>query len=284
MKDLITNQNSNSKNNYSFYVVKKSEIIPDSDDKTIEEDDDVVDIANFFYYGEKIIQEYYFKDDFSTIYYDIGNDELAVLYEHKIDDLGNEFFSIYEKDSAYIAIQNHNKLKDVSYVTEENFNLIGKKESSYLSTVPIIKQIHEKMVDFFTINHSTCFITNFDFIDTKQNRFLAKKFTRLNMRYLMSSKLIPTNVIINEILSIIYHYIATHEIDENELLVKYNELQCFKDICPSSIKSISSFIHNKGKTDLENLCSSLQSNLKRIENLIDMYLDKELQSEKQKEY
>ena len=53
-------------------------------------------------------------------------------------------------------------------------------------------------------------------------------------------------------------------------------MQNFKDVCPSSISLISSFIKNPTTTDLHQLCDSLEKNLINIDNLISLYLEDEL--------
>lgn len=272
------------KNKYSFYTVEKSEIIPDSNytENTNEEKENSV--SQFFYYNDdKIIQKYCFQNGYTALYRDIGNNQLADLYEYERDSTGNEFFYIFQENGAYIAVQTNNELRNVFYATEEYFNLIGEKvnsSSSFLSSLPIIKQINNMRLISFTTDHSTAFVQNFKFIDTKQNRVLAKDFRSLCMRYTMASNLIPASTIINETLSIANSYIATNKLDKDKLLKKYIELHNFQEICPSSIETISPLVYNPSNTDLRSLCEKLQSNLKNIENLIDMYLENELETEK----
>lgn len=277
-------QERESKNKYSFYTVEKSEIIPDSNytENTHEEKEN--NISQFFYYDDgKIIQEYCFQDSYTALYRDIGNNQLAYLYEYERDDTGNEVFYIFKEDGVYIAVQTNNKLRNVFYATAEDFNLIDKKEnssSSFLSSLPIIKQINNMRLISFTIKHSTAFVQNFKFVDTEQNRAFAENFRSLSMRYTMASNLIPASTIVNETLSIANSYIATKKLDKDELLKKYIELQNFQEVCPSSIEAISPFVYNPSNTDLRSLCETLQSKLKNIENLIDMYLENELETEK----
>ena len=277
-------QEKESKNKYSFYTVEKSEIIPDSNytENTHEEKEN--NISQFFYYDDgKIIQEYCFQDSYTALYRDIGNNQLAYLYEYERDDTGNEVFYIFKEDGVYIAVQTNNKLRNVFYATAEDFNLIDKKEnssSSFLSSLPIIKQINNMRLISFTIKHSTAFVQNFKFVDTEQNRAFAENFRSLSMRYTMASNLIPASTIVNETLSIANSYIATKKLDKDELLKKYIELQNFQEVCPSSIEAISPFVYNPSNTDLRSLCETLQSKLKNIENLIDMYLENELETEK----
>ena len=241
-------------------------------------------ISQFFYYDDgKIIQEYCFQDSYTALYRDIGNNQLAYLYEYERDDTGNEVFYIFKEDGVYIAVQTNNKLRNVFYATAEDFNLIDKKEnssSSFLSSLPIIKQINNMRLISFTIKHSTAFVQNFKFVDTEQNRAFAENFRSLSMRYTMASNLIPASTIVNETLSIANSYIATKKLDKDELLKKYIELQNFQEVCPSSIEAISPFVYNPSNTDLRSLCETLQSKLKNIENLIDMYLENELETEK----
>lgn len=96
----------------------------------------------------------------------------------------------------------------------------------------------------------------------------------------MASNFIPASTIINETLSMANSYIATNKLDQDELLKKYIELQNFQEVCPSSIEAISPLVYNPSNTDLRSLCETLQSKLKNIENLIDMYLENELETEK----
>lgn len=277
-------QKKESKNKYSFYTVEKSKIIPDSNytENTNEEKEN--SISQFFYYDDgKLIQEYCFQDGYTALYRDVGNNQLAQLYEYERDSTENEVFYIFKEDGVYIAVQTNNELKNVFYSTAEDFNLIGEKEdaaSSFFLSLPIIKQINNIQLNSFTLKHSTPFVQNFKFVDTKQNRVLAKDFRSLCMRYSMASNLIPASTIINETLSIANSYIATNKLDKDKLLEKYIELQNFQEVCPSSIETISSLVCNPSNTNLRNLCDTLQSKLRNIENLIDMYLENELETEK----
>ena len=282
--------NSNKKNKYSFNVLETSEVIPNNDtliDENLEtenlDNDNENDISNFFYYdSEKIIQEYCLNGNYTAIYRDIGDNKLALLYEYERDNDGNEIFYIYTKDCAYIAIQSKDKLRNVFYVTDENFNLIENKDlvSSKFSKIPLLKNISEKTIESFTLKHSTLIVANYDFIDTPKNHALAKDFKHSHTKYVMASNLIPASTIIDEILSILHHYIATKELDKNELFQKYNELQNFSAVCPSSTNVISHLVDNFNEQNLKISCESLQSNLRNIENLIDMYLENELENEK----
>lgn len=280
--------NSNKKNKYSFNVLETSEVIP-NDDTLIDENsetknlDNDNDISNFFYYdSEKIIQEYCFNGNYTAIYRDIGDNKLALLYEYERDDNGNETYYIYKKDGAYISLQSKDKFKSIFYVTDENFNLIGNKflVSSKFSKIPLLKNIAKISMESFTSKHSSDIVVNYDFIDTPKNHVLAKDFKHSYTKYVMASNLIPASTIIDKILSILHHYIATKELDKNELIQKYNDLQNFSAVCPSSTNVISHLIDNFDEQNLKSSCESLQSNLRNIEKLIDMYLENELENEK----
>lgn len=164
-------QEKESKNKYSFYTVEKSEIIPNCNYTENTNAEKENNISHFFYYDDgKIIQEYCFQDGYTALYRNIGNNQLAELYEYERDETGNEIFYIFQENGAYVAVQTNNKLRNVFYTTAEDFNLIDEKEnssSSFLSSLPIIKQINNMRLISFTINHSTAFVQNFKFVDTE---------------------------------------------------------------------------------------------------------------------
>ena len=61
------------------------------------------------------------------------------------------------------------------------------------------------------------------------------------------------------------------------------ELQNFKDVCPKSTSTLNSFLKDPVQTDLHQVCDILEKNLNNIDKLIQIYLENELNIQKEGE-
>ena len=105
------------------------------------------------------------------------------------------------------------------------------------------------------------------------------KFHKLNLRYSIMSKYIPASYIIDSTIDKINHYIATGELNRDELLDDYTKLQNFQELCYDSIYKISGFLADPSHTDLRSLSEGLQKNSTNISNLMDLYLIDDLKNQ-----
>lgn len=276
---------SSKKNNYN--VIDESELLyfsnPEIYEKTIDNNynnsDNILDIDIFQYNNNNFIQTYCFENGSTALYKNVGNDKLAILYEKEFDKEGNELGNIYTSDTFYCALQKNNKFVRVISTNAKDFSTITKisRLSLYCSGLPLLNRITTYASDKYSQNHCNTIVYDSTLIDEPQNRALYKDFKSRYMTYERATNYIPAGSIINKIIQMLHHYIATNKIDEEALLVEYMKLMNFQEMCSSSISKLAPFIHDHNSTDLRTLCEQLQHNVHNIESFIDINLRDELE-------
>lgn len=278
-------------NKYSFLTYSKSDIIDlEYDNNAVskynpnDKDNSSVDIKLYSFHDDKIIQEYCFETDDTSLYFSTENDnELALVYQSEYNSDENvTVHYIYQPDGMYTATQNNDgTLSSIIYIDAKNFQKINKKCEQF-SNIPILKKLNNFTSDLIVAHKAIVVATSNKVVENETSIKLYDKFKDLFKKYSLAVNYIPASCIIQDILEIVNHYIATGELDKNTLLNNYIQLQNFQEICSSSIKDISQFVQNPSNTDLRNLCDNLNSRLKNLEYFVNLYLEKELKENLEK--
>lgn len=263
--------------NENIFIANKddiynSELVDDSYRKA-NPDENYVDIFNY----ANVTIEYDFKSGKSALYLQKSKKEYEILYESSIVD-GIENSSFYSRDNAYILTNYNHNTGDI-----ERLECINKTDFiQYLNKA--LKDFHSGFMNsinkIIALSHLLKNSTTFLIINNKHYEKLYnnlyKEYRKLFVKYRSATTLIPAYSILYEIISTIHKYISTGNLDTEKLNKNFLELQSFKDVCNSSISLISSFIHNPHSIDLRNLCDALGKNLNNVNNLINLYLEDEL--------
>lgn len=241
-------------NKFSFYTLPKSDVINDSEFEENEQtyDSNVENISIYTLDDDTFIEEYSFDNGDCNLYCDAGNDTLELLYSASNND---SVTSIYVPDGIYIAKNIDSKNGKIFYLEKNDFLSI--QESNINSSITL---------------HKLFKVINFVYDNGIVNKKMYDEFTKLNIKYSTVTKYIPASSIIDSTIDKVTHYIATRELNKDELINDYSKLQNFQELCYDSIYRISDFITNPSNTDLRKLSDSLQKNSTNISNLMDLYL------------
>ena len=277
MLNLKRKSSTDEKDICSFCIVNKDDFFPDED--IIEDATNYFDESQItntvFWYDDKLIQEYNLLTGANALFCEIGNNQLAHLYEHEVYENGDEIYTIYEKDGVYYMFESNGKMQRLVYANKDDYNKVTTKFKND-TPISIINKINTYRSDRFINSNVDIIVDNCIYIPTDRNKALSEKFRKSFMRYKMSECLIPSEVIISEIKSMVNHYIVTHKLDSESLLNNYMVLSAFGDFCHSSIDLISPFVHNPKNTDLQKLSEGLDKKIDDIDYLIHLYLEEEL--------
>lgn len=226
---------------------------------------------------ENISMEYSFKTGQTALYLKNSDYQYELLYESVINN-GIQTCSLYSKDSVYILTNyNHNNgcIGSLDYIPKNIFikfmNTFGKDHKNVFS-----RKISDLLSIPYMAKHFVRLISDNDYYNNSSNQYLFDNYRKIFIKYTSATMLIPVSNILDNFISDVHNYIITREFDSSIFKRRLLELQSFKDICPSSISLISSFIKNPTTTDLHQLCDSLEKNLINIDNLISLYLEDEL--------
>lgn len=256
-------------NTYSFYTIDESYFID-----SLEEDDKVYSHMN-----DQIIQSYCFSTGNTSLYRKVENNQLALLYDKiSLNDTNSTAIYIYTPSMLYASKQKNGSFTDISSMDRKNFLFVANIFTP-LSQVPGVKYINDILSIRYSAKHQNPVVSNSKLVDTKENRFFAKDFKETYMRYSMASNMIPAQCVLKNILKIVNQYIASRELDKNELLTNYINLQNFQEMCSGTSADISSFINEPSNIDLRSLCDSLRTKITNMDNLINMYLSDELEKD-----
>lgn len=252
--------------------IYNSESVEDSYKKA-NPDEHYIDVFSY----ENLAIEYDFKSGQSTLYLQKSDKEYEILYESSnADDIENSYF--YSKDNAYILTNFNNKTGNI-----ERLDCISK--TAFIQSINefsrdfhngFINSINKIIATSHISKYFTTLIINNKYCENIYNKNLFKEYRKLFVKYKSAATLIPVSNILDEVISNIYQYISTGNLDSEKLNKNFLELQNFKDVCKNSISLLSSFISNPKSTNLRNLCGSLEKNLHNIDNLINLYLEDEL--------
>ncbi|MBQ3421976.1 MAG: hypothetical protein IJH34_09970 [Romboutsia sp.] len=256
-------------NNYSDIIMNKKDLINEDNiitDDNVENEDE--DVYSLFSYDDKIIQAYSFPDGSNTIYRDIGDGTLAILYQHQFDEeSGEEFITIYENNGVYAITKSEDYIDNAMYTTTKDF-------------IALLETQLKSKKDVDSVDFEKCVPIVVDSEYVSYDNEIAKKFKAAYTKYTMAENAIPTQVLLHEILSKAQNFIATKKIDMKELLRNFTHLHNFQDFCKSSIECVSPFVNDPSSVDLRQFISDLASKMKNIDNIIGMYLEEELKDDK----
>ncbi len=226
---------------------------------------------------ENISMEYSFKTGETALYLKNSDYQYELLYDSDITN-GVQNCSLYSKDSVYILSNyNHNNgfIESLDYIPKNIFikfmNTFGKEHKNVFS-----RKISDLLSIPYMAKHFVRLISDNDYYNNSSNQHLFDNYRKIFIKYTSATILIPVYNILDNFISDVHNYIITRDFDSSIFKRRLLELQSFKDVCPSSISLISSFIKNPTTTDLHQLCDSLEKNLINIDNLISLYLEDEL--------
>lgn len=226
---------------------------------------------------ENISMEYSFKTGQTALYLKNSDYQYELLYESVINN-GIQTCSLYSKDSVYILTNyNHNTgtIYSLDYIPKDIFiKFINKFDKDYKNV--FFKKASDMLAVPYMLKHFTKLINDNDYYNNSSNKHLFDNYRKIFVKYTSATILIPVYNILNEFIADVHNYIITRKFNSSIFERRLSELQNFKEVCPSSISLISSFIKNPTTTDLHQLCDSLERNLKNIDNLIGLYLEDEL--------
>ena len=235
--------------------------------------EDFIDIFEY----ENISMEYSFKTGETALYLKNSDYQYELLYDSDITN-GVQNCSLYSKDSVYILSNyNHNNgcIGSLDYIPKNIFikfmNTFGKEHKNVFS-----RKISDLLSIPYMAKHFVRLISDNDYYNNSSNQHLFDNYRKIFIKYTSATILIPVYNILDNFISDVHNYIVTRKFDSSIFKRRLLELQNFKDVCPSSISLISSFIKNPTTTDLHQLCDSLEKNLINIDNLISLYLEDEL--------
>lgn len=226
---------------------------------------------------ENISMEYSFKTGQTALYLKNSDYQYELLYESVINN-GIQNCSLYSKDSVYILTNyNHNTgtIYSLDYIPKDIFiKFINKFDKEHKNV--FLKKASDWLAVPYMLKHFTKLINDNDYYNNSSNQYLFDNYRKIFIKYTSATMLIPVSNILNNFIADVHNYIVTRKFNSSIFEQRLIELQSFKDVCPSSISIISSFLKNPEATDLHKLCDSLERNLRNIDNLIGLYLEDEL--------
>ncbi len=263
-------------NPYSFYTLDKTELTSfyNTDKNTINSNN----ICLYSKQNDNIMQLYNFSNNSTALFRKIENGNFALLYETYIDseDENSCHIDIYTPQIYYNGLLKSNDFKTISSMDKKDFLFLTNTFGN-VANIPGIGHIANKMSSKYVLNHLNLIVSNGEFINTKGNHTIENEFRSTYMRYKMATILIPAQHTIKEILRIITHHIATGKFDKSGFTINYLHLKHFKEIGSKTLQDISKFTIDQ---NYENLCDSLRNKITNMDNLINMYLNDELEKDK----
>lgn len=237
-------------------------------------DVDYIDIFNY----ENLVLECNFSSGKYVLYLQKSDTEYEILYEcSNINGIENSSF--YSKNNVFILTDyNHNTsdIRKLDCIPKKNF-IEAIKRYSTNSNNKIFNYLNDIRLANYSLIHSIPLISEGKYIsEYSTNVHLFQEYRKLFVKYRSAITLIPISNILDEIISSLHEYIATGKFDIEKFNKSYLELQNYSEICSNSISLLYSFIQNPRSTNLQNLCDDIGKNLKNVENLIDLYLEEEL--------
>lgn len=265
------------KSNNNILLVTEDEFSEDEDlssasSETLDNSD--YDYWDVFTY-ENLRQEYNFQTGETSLYIRNPDNSYELLYENSINN-GLESATFYSKNSAFM-LEGYNPdthdIESLIHLPKDDFiRFANKKDKS--DRIPLLSKVFDIFSPFFIGTSYTTLIKNG--VYNKSDNKLLKEYRSLFIKYKCSTAYIPVTNILDDLITNIHLYIASGKIDMNFIQQRYLELQNFKKICSSSYSLLSSFITNPKSTNLRKLCDKLEKNSNNIDNLLDLYLEDEL--------
>lgn len=246
------------------------------------EEKDVEPKYLFSFEDGRILQEYNFLTDATTIYRNAGDGSLAILYEMRPYNTtnveGNSFY-IYTPSIMYSAFkENNGEILEISSIDA----MVVKGQSdmkSRFSQNSILRKLQETQLNNYVYKNSNVILSEYgEIINVTE----YEKFMNLYRKYSISSEYIAASCVIENLSKIINNYVVTRKLNNHDLLVEYIKLAHFGRLCNKSISSISEFIEDPSRCDLRSLCDTLNTSSKNLKSfatnkLHDVLKDTELE-------
>lgn len=260
-------------NPYSFYTLDESELYSFYDTE-----DNNSDICFYSQQNDNIMQLYDFSNNSTALFRKIENGNFTLLYQTYINSEDENLchIDIYTPQIYYNGLLKSNDFTTISSMDKKDFLFLTNTFGN-VANIPGIGHIANKMSSKYVLNHLNLIVSNGEFINTKGNHALENEFRSTYMRYKMATSLIPAQHAIKEILRITTHHIATGKFDKNGFTINYLHLKHFEEICSKTLQDISKFTIDQ---NYANLCDSLRNKITNMDNLINMYLNDELEKDK----
>lgn len=241
----------------------------DKNGKHIDSPDDENNIEPkylFSFDDGKILQEFNFLTDETTIYRNAGDGSLAVLYEmrpYNTTNFEGGSFYIYTPSIMYSAFkENNGSILKISSADA----MVVKKQSDMkakFSKNSMVHKLQEAQLNNYVSKNLNVILSEYGEI-TNVSEY--EKFMELYRKYSVSSEYIAASCVIENLSKIINNYIVTRNLNNHDLLVEYIKLAHFGGICNKSISGISDFIEDPSHCDLRALCDSLNSSAKNLKD------------------
>ncbi len=269
----------NKSKRYSFFHVRKDVVfVPDGISKEQYSDiaeDDFQDTMIYDVNDRKIVEEYCFANGDCSLYRDDGNDTLSVLFSRMSNPDGNTY-TVFQPDGIYLANKEGVTFSSVIFMTAKDFYYLYN-----IANHPVPQKLYslrDLISDYYTSKHSIPVVMDGSIVEGSQLHY--DRFKKNFMKYSMASEYIPASVTLQNLSKQIIHYTATRELDEEAFLADFTNLQNFQELCAKSIDTLCQFINRTPKTDLRHINEQLQQTNKNISNIIDIYLEEELEKER----
>ncbi len=269
----------NKVNQYSFRNIRKEKLLPSSLRKSLEDgkefledNEEIIPDAMVYELNDnKVVEEYLFKDGAATLYCDNGDGTFAKIFDSQKS--GNAYvYTIYRPNGIYAMEAENRHITYAFYMTARDFEKYGDMQNK-ISKIPY--SIREFITDSFFNMSAVPIVEKGRVIGKFASYYETLK--ALFMKYYMASEYIPASVIINNISGILNHYIATGKLRKIELIDNWVKLGHFQQLCSSPYGKIRAFVSDPTHVDLRELAETLQKSSRNISNLLDMYLQEELE-------
>lgn len=228
-----------------------------------------------------LVLDYSFSSGNMTLYKNLGADRYLLLCECTFDENGDEFFQIFSDYGIFSSSKTQdNNFFSVLYTDYEKYNeLFFNPQPIKSSKNPIIAAYREYKFDSRVFNSSKVLVYNYMKTFDNNGNNLFNNFKSSYIQYNLGSRYIVASSLIDEILEIINNYIVSGKLDKENLYQNYSNLLIFKDMCNSSISVLTPLIRDPENADLRTISDTLSRNSKNISNLIDLYLENDLNKE-----
>lgn len=238
---------------------------------------DKVTIDTFFY--DNLYVEYTFETGEIDLYMKRPDELFELLYH---SDVAQNFRirNFYSKNSAFVLktdCDNDKKVYYLDYYTRTNFvKFINSTTKFEESKNKFIQKSLPLIYNIGIASHSSRLIENSKYFKKNLDDGILKEYKHLFVKYSCVAAYIPISCILESTIGDINNYIATGNLDLDTLKRRLHELECFREVCPNSCSLISNFINDPYNTDLRELCDDLRKNITNIENLMNIYMEDEL--------
>ena len=214
----------------------------------------------------KILQEFNFLTDETTIYRSAEDGSLAILYEacpYNANTFEGSAFYIYLPTTMYSGFKdNRGTILEISSTDALTVKTQSDMKAKF-SQNPIKRKLQETQLNSYVAKNLNIILSKYeDIIDVYE----YDKVMNLYRQYSVASEYIPASCVIENLIKIINNYIVTRNLIYHDLLVEYVKLAHFGGLCNRSISGVSEFIEDPSHCDLRALCDSLNSSAKNLKD------------------